>query len=349
MANMQERLEASVAQAELDVAKLHNIINGNDTATVETENGLVSSIAKHLKDIKAEIMLGVNATIDKADSDIEKLHEVVNGDDSTIVETDNGALPSLAKTLKEIRQELTDGVDEIVGTALSAKEIILEAQADVTEKHEQIVEIKSEIDVTKTSIETINQVFENTIGSFETTVIEAISEVETTKDNAIIAIEAKKTELSESLSAEKDVLIENLQAETVTQIQNIAENGAIQEQKAKDEAERAVVEANRVSQPLVSREETSGDIAIDWSLNEDYYFNLSAATTFSFSNLPQNDNQSNFKQFVIKATTAFNPQFPSNVCFAEENAPAFIANKTYQLIFQYVASSDKVLAGFVEY
>lgn len=349
MANMQERLEASVAQAELDVAKLHNIINGNDTTAIETENGLVSSIAKHLKDIKTEIMNGVNATIDKADSDIAKIHELVNGDDTTIVETENGELPSLAKTLKEIRQELTDGVDEIVGTALSAKEIILEAQADVTGKHGQIVEIKSDIDATKANIETINQTFENTIGSFETAVSQAILDIDSTKDGSIVKIEEKKAELSEILSAEKDTLIGNLQSETLTQIQNLEENGTIQEKKAKDEADRAQFEANRVSQPLISRDETDGDIVIDWNLNQDYSFSLNGGCSLSFINLPDSDNQSNFRQIIVKSTVAITPTFAQNISFAEASPPKFSANRAYQLIFQYIAADDKILAGFVEY
>ena len=156
MANMQERLEASVAQAEIDVSKLHDIINGDDTATIETENGLVSSIAKHLKDIRLEILQGMETTIETAENNLDKLHQVINGDENTSVETENGSISSIAKHLKEIRAELTQGVDEIVGTALSAKEIILEAQSDVISKHEAINQIKADIDTIVTNITTIN-------------------------------------------------------------------------------------------------------------------------------------------------------------------------------------------------
>lgn len=202
MANMQERLEASVAQAEIDVSKLHDIINGDDTATIETENGLVSSIAKHLKDIRLEILQGMETTIETAENNLDKLHQVINGDENTSVETENGSISSIAKHLKEIRAELTQGVDEIVGTALSAKEIILEAQSDVISKHEAINQIKADIDTIVTNITAINERFVNSIDEFETTLNDAITSINDTRDSGIETV-------SSQLNSEKTGLLLN--------------------------------------------------------------------------------------------------------------------------------------------
>ena len=237
MANMQERLEASVSQAEIDVSKLHDIINGNDVATIETENGLVSSIAKHLKDIRLEILQGMETTIETAESNLDKLHQVINGDENTTIETDNGPISSIAKHLKEIRAELTQGVDEIVGTALSAKEIILEAQSDVTLKHESINAIKANIDEIVTNITAINERFVNSIDEFETTLNEAIASINNTRDNGIEAV-------NNQLNIEKDKLIAELNKETDSEVSRVQNEGQQQIDAATAQAERAKNEAD---------------------------------------------------------------------------------------------------------
>ena len=347
--NMEEQLQATVDKAAVASTKWHAIINGDINATIETEGGIIPTVAKQINDTKNKIMTGVNETIDNVEVSINKIHLVVNGDENTVISTENGEISSLAKTLKEIKADLTLGVDEIVGTALSAKEIIQAAQIDITEKHELIKVIKTDIDAKSENITTINQTFETSVNAFETTVATAISSVNTTKDTAVDVLREEKAGLSTALVSEKNLLITNLQSETTTQIQNIETEGDTQKLRAEVEANRATQEANRVSQPLVQRTETSGDIAIDWSQNQDYYFSLSANSNFTFANLPTNDNQSNFKQFVISATAIVTPSFPSNVVFAEDNAPVFALGKTYQLIFQFIAANNKILAGFVEY
>lgn len=59
MANMEERLQAVVSQAETDGAKWHTIIHGNNTTTVPTENGNVPTVAKQMKDVHDEVVNGV--------------------------------------------------------------------------------------------------------------------------------------------------------------------------------------------------------------------------------------------------------------------------------------------------
>lgn len=59
MANMEERLQAVVSQAETDGAKWHTIIHGNNTTTVPTENGNVPTVAKQMKDVHDEVVNGI--------------------------------------------------------------------------------------------------------------------------------------------------------------------------------------------------------------------------------------------------------------------------------------------------
>lgn len=59
MANMEERLQAVVSQAEADGEKWHIIIHGNNATTVPTENGNVPTVAKQMKDVHDEVVNGV--------------------------------------------------------------------------------------------------------------------------------------------------------------------------------------------------------------------------------------------------------------------------------------------------
>ena len=58
MANMEERLQAVVLQAETDGSLWHTIIHGSDATSVATENGNVPSAAKQLKDVRNELING---------------------------------------------------------------------------------------------------------------------------------------------------------------------------------------------------------------------------------------------------------------------------------------------------
>ena len=151
------------------------------------------------------------------------------------------------------------------------------------------------------------------------------------------------------MNSEKDRLIAELNTETDSEINRVQSEGQQQIAAATTQAERAKNEADAISHPLISRTETGGTINIDWNLNQDCLFNLSSATTFSFSNLPQNDEKGHFRQLVINTTVAIKPVFPENCVFAEDNAPDFAAGKTYYVMLQYIAGLAKCYVAFAEY
>lgn len=68
MANMEERLETTVSQAEIDGLKWHNIIHGDEKTTITTENGNVPTVAKQLKDVRDAITGGVSDVIAEAEN-----------------------------------------------------------------------------------------------------------------------------------------------------------------------------------------------------------------------------------------------------------------------------------------
>lgn len=80
--NMEERLEAVVAQAEADGAKWHDIVHGGENTTVATENGDVPTIAKQLKDARNEL---VNGAADYLGSCLKAKNETILVRDNALV------------------------------------------------------------------------------------------------------------------------------------------------------------------------------------------------------------------------------------------------------------------------
>ena len=68
MANMEERLEAVVVQAESDGEKWHTIVHGDENTNVSVESGDVPTVAKQLKDIRTAITGGVSDVVAEAEN-----------------------------------------------------------------------------------------------------------------------------------------------------------------------------------------------------------------------------------------------------------------------------------------
>lgn len=68
MANMEEKLQAVVSQAESDSNKWHSIVHGNENMIIQTENGKVPTVAKQLKDIRDAITGGVSDVVSEAEA-----------------------------------------------------------------------------------------------------------------------------------------------------------------------------------------------------------------------------------------------------------------------------------------
>ena len=71
MANMQERLNSAVDQAETDTGLLHDMVHGDDAKLVPTENGDVPSIAKVIKDIRNQIHGNTSDLVERAETAAE--------------------------------------------------------------------------------------------------------------------------------------------------------------------------------------------------------------------------------------------------------------------------------------
>lgn len=111
MANMEERLNSTVTMAEEDASLWHKIVHGNETTVVVTDNGIVPSAAKQLKDVHDEVVSGV----------INYLNECQNCRDVTLrtkeeitkIQNDTNAIKSETLGIKDETQTIKNEAQAI--------------------------------------------------------------------------------------------------------------------------------------------------------------------------------------------------------------------------------------------
>ncbi|MBQ8436147.1 MAG: hypothetical protein IJX20_00700 [Alphaproteobacteria bacterium] len=124
MANMEERLQAVVSQAETDGKKWHNIVHGDENTTVTTENGDVPTVAKQLKDIRDTITGGVSDVVAEAESardttliyknDVELIKSEVEQ-----LKSDTEELKNTTESYKNMAQTTFNSVSSAVNQGIS--------------------------------------------------------------------------------------------------------------------------------------------------------------------------------------------------------------------------------------
>lgn len=99
MPNLEERLQAVVSQSETDSSKWHTIVHGDDTTTIPTENGNVPSVAKQLKDVRAEIINGLEDYV--GDCRQAKADTLQIKSETQIIKNETNTLKGQTKTLRD--------------------------------------------------------------------------------------------------------------------------------------------------------------------------------------------------------------------------------------------------------
>lgn len=125
MANMEERLETVVAQAETDGSKWHTIVHGDENSTVETENGNVPTVAKQLKDIREAITGGVSDVVTEAESARDEAIAARNAtnqlkNDTNIIKSDAEQLKTDTLNIKKQANQIFNNISSATNTAVSA-------------------------------------------------------------------------------------------------------------------------------------------------------------------------------------------------------------------------------------
>lgn len=164
MANMEERLEIVVSQAEMDGAKWHVIVHGDEDSMVETENGNVPTVAKQLKDIRAAITGGVSDVVAEAESARDEAIAAKNAtnqlkNDTNIIKSDTEQLKADTLNIKNQASQIFNNISSATDTAVSTIQTESSAQVSAIQKNgvTQINSVNSSGNTQITNVQTEGQ------------------------------------------------------------------------------------------------------------------------------------------------------------------------------------------------
>ena len=134
----------------------------------------------------------LEAAVSQVEVDGKKWHNIIHGDENTVVPTENGDVPTVAKQLKDIRDNITGGVSDVVAEAERARDEAILAKNDTFQLKDDVIIIKSDMQILK---------------------------------NDTLDIKSQAEIIFNNISSETNKSIQNIQNETALQISAIHNNG----------------------------------------------------------------------------------------------------------------------------
>ena len=188
MANMEERLQSVVSQAESDGSKWHTIVHGDEDTTVPTERGNVPTVAKQLKDIREAITGGVSDVVAEAEAARDEAVASKNATNqlksqTNTIKTETAQLKADTLGIKNQAVEVFNNISTATDTSI---------QNIQTEGNSQISSIKN---TGTTQISTINSTATSQISSINSTGTTQVNRVKTEANNQI-ALATEQANLS---------------------------------------------------------------------------------------------------------------------------------------------------------
>lgn len=185
MANMEERLEATVSQAETDAQKWHDIIHGNDTTTIPTENGNVPTVAKQLKDVRDAITGGVSDVVAEAEAARDEAIATKNAiiqlkSDTDNIKSETAQLKADTLTIKNQASEVFNNISVVTDTSISNIQTETNAQISVI-KNTGTTQLSSINSTATTQISNVNSAGTTQVNKIKT---EGASQIELATEQA---------------------------------------------------------------------------------------------------------------------------------------------------------------------
>ena len=203
----------------------------------------------------------LETAIERTETDSSLFHDMVHGTDTETVTTENGEVPTMAKALKDVRNELYGQASSLVNMAQAAADdaanSVLLAQAEVRNAQAEVVNTRQEGQRAKEELETVGaniislaqaevQNAKQEVRNAQAEVVNAQTEVQNAAAEVVKA-KAEVTKAEQEVQKAKDEVenakaeVRNAQAEVVN-AQTEVQNAAAEVVKAKAEVTNAKAE-----------------------------------------------------------------------------------------------------------
>ena len=115
----------------------------------------------------ANIEENLTAVVTEAETDASLWHTIIHGKETTTVSTENGEVPTVAKQLKDVRDELINGAEDYLGSCRTLKSEIETIQEQTRGINLDTLNIKEQTLELKMNVETLKFQTENLKNSAE--------------------------------------------------------------------------------------------------------------------------------------------------------------------------------------
>ena len=178
----------------------------------------------------------LQTVVSKAETDGEKWHTIVHGDEDTTVPTDRGNVPTVAKQLKDIREAITGGVSDVVAEAEAARDEAIVAKNETKQLKTQTNTIKTETAQLKADTLGIKNQAVEVFNNISTSTDTAISNIQTESSSQISSIKNTGTSQISSINSTATNQISSINSAGTTQVNNVKNEGSRQIASATEQA-----------------------------------------------------------------------------------------------------------------
>lgn len=260
----------------------------------------------------------LQAVITKAETDASIWHNIIHGNDTTTVATENGEVPTVSKQLKDVREAITGGVLDVVAEAKSARDETLAIKNDTNTLKETTESLKSETLTLRNQAESFKNQCETTFASISSTTQTSVAQIQT----------------------ETTTQINNITTAGTTQISNVNSAGATQVALATEQAERAKTYADSMGVKDLSLYQAISELSgTDIVLQDEvviYTKSVSTSTIFTFNaaGLTKTDRAITFELYLTVTADNLTMTFPSSVSWLNGMTPVITTAQKYLFAFR---------------
>jgi len=139
----------------------------------------------------------LQAVVSQTEIDGSLWHTIIHGNNVTSVKTENGNVPSVAKQLKDVRDELINGAADYLGSCLIAKNETIAVIDNALVIKSEIEQLKSETQEFRNTAESYKNMAQTTFNSISSAVSQGIADV---RNEGTTQISNVKTAVAEQVA-----------------------------------------------------------------------------------------------------------------------------------------------------
>ena len=146
----------------------------------------------------------LQAVVSQAETDGSLWHTIIHGNNATSVSTENGKVPSVAKQLKDVRDELINGAADYLGSCLKAKNETTAVRDNALVIKSQIEELKADTQEFRNTAESYKNQAQTTFNSISSAVSKGITDIQTEGTKQVSNVQTAVAEQVAEATAQAD-------------------------------------------------------------------------------------------------------------------------------------------------